>query len=55
MLLPEYDRRHTGILSKGRPDQPVKIKFLLLREPGRSVTVIFDSSGVDLPEEHKVD
>jgi hypothetical protein len=42
----EYDRRHNGLLSKGMPDLKVKVEFLLLREPGRSVGVRFDSSGL---------
>ena len=46
----EYDRRHNGLLSKGMPDLKVKEEFLLLREPGRSVTVIFDSS---LPDDER--
>jgi hypothetical protein len=53
----EYDRRHNGLLSQGMPDLKVKEEFLLLREPGRSVTVIFDSSGYgdgeNVPEERK--
>ena len=41
----EHDRSHGGLISNGRLSQPVKVEFLLLREPGRSVTVVFDSSG----------
>ncbi len=53
----EYDRRHGGLITSGRPHLPVKMEFLLLREAGRSITVIFDSSGFgddrSVPEAHK--
>jgi len=41
-----YDERHNGIISKGRPDLKVKREYLLLREPGKSIQVIFSSAGI---------
>lgn len=40
-----YDERHNGVISKGR-DLKVKHEFVLLREPGKSVQVVFDSAGI---------
>jgi hypothetical protein len=40
-----YDERHSGIISKGR-DVKVRHEFVLLREPGKSIQVVFDSAGL---------
>ncbi|HEV2393731.1 MAG TPA: hypothetical protein VG146_15365 [Verrucomicrobiae bacterium] len=41
----DYDRLVGGIIFKGYSEPKVRQEFLLLREPGKTVTVIFDSAG----------
>jgi hypothetical protein len=40
-----YDQQTGGFISKGNSRPKVKQEVVLLREPGKSVTVLFDSSG----------
>ncbi len=44
--LVRYDRFMGGKLFKGDADMIVKHEYVLLREPGKSIQVIFDSAGM---------
>ena len=58
----DYDRSCGGIIFTGNSTPKVKEEFVLLRAPGKSVTVVFDSSGfgdgkavADYQREHAFD
>ena len=40
-----YDKETGGMISRGNPHPKIRHEFLLLREPGKAIAVIFHSEG----------